>query len=91
MSGRTRPGVKPGDIVDEARIPPGLRSLMLAALGLGILMLAIQLWLLTVSLDLYLGGRGGEVTTLALISGVIFLGGLLTLRLLSRGERPRRP
>ncbi len=64
---------------------------MLAALGMGILMLAIQLWLLTVSLDLYLGGRGGEVTTLALISGVIFLGGLLALRVLSRGERPRRP
>lgn len=90
MTGKTRPGEKQGELVDEARTPPGLQSLLLAALSIGILMLGVQLWLLTVSLDLYLGGRGGEVASLALISGVIFLGGLLALRLLSVGERPRR-
>ncbi len=90
MTGQTRPGARPGDAAGEPRTPPGLRALLLAALALGILMLAVQLWLLTVSLDLYLGGRGGEVVSLAIVSGAIFLGGLLALRLLSVGERPRR-
>lgn len=90
MTGKTRAGERPGDAVDEARTPPGLESLLLAALAIGILMLAVQLWLLTVSLDLYLGGRGDEVVSLAIISGVIFLGGLLALRLLAAGRRPRR-
>jgi hypothetical protein len=56
-------------------------------LAIGILLLGIQLWLLTVALDLYLGGRGGQVWSLALVSGLIFAGGLLVLWILR--QRPR--
>lgn len=71
-------------------MPPGVGALLLAALAIGILMLAVQLWLLTVSLDLYLGGHSGGVLSLAVVSGAIFVGGLLALRLLSGGQAPRR-
>jgi hypothetical protein len=90
MTGKPRAAATPSDIVDEARTPPGLQSLLLAAVSIGILMLAVQLWLLTVALDLYLGGQGGEVVSLAVISGAIFVAGLVALRALSRGERPSR-
>ena len=66
---------------------PGQQAVVLAALLLGLLLMGLQLWLLTVALDLYLGGSGRQVWLLALVSGVIFLGGLLTLRVLDR--RPR--
>lgn len=91
MTGRARSARERGRDADDAlRTPPGLQALLLAALSIGILMLAMQLWLLTVSLDLYLGGRGEGLWILALVSGVIFLGGLLALRLLWRGASPRR-
>ena len=61
----------------------------LAPLMLALLLMGIQLWLLTVALELYLGGAGRQVWQLALASGLIFLGGLLTLRLL--GQRPPGP
>jgi len=51
--------------------------------------MGIQLWLLTVALELYLGGNGGQVWQLALVSGVIFLGGWAMLRLLRRRPRVR--
>lgn len=63
--------------------------LVLAGLAIGILFMGIQLWLLTVALDLYLAGEGRRVLPLALVSGAIFAGGLVLLRLLRRG--PRRP
>ena len=71
----------------EIPTPPGLQSLLLAALAIGILMLSLQLWLLTVSLDLFLAGEGGGVWSIAVVSGLIFGGGLAALRLLSRGPR----
>jgi hypothetical protein len=67
--------------------PPGRQALLLAALVVGLLLMGIQLWLLTVALDMYLGGAGGGVWVLALISGLVFLGGLLALRLLERAPR----
>ena len=67
--------------------PPGLHAVVLAALTIGLLLMGIQLWLLTVALDLYLGGAGRQTWLLALVSGLIFVGGLLMLRLL--GRRPR--
>jgi uncharacterized protein DUF6755 len=70
-------------------VPPGRRALLLIALVIGVLMLGIQLWLLTVALDLFLGGHGSEVWTLALFSGAIFLGGLAADRLFGR-RLPRR-
>lgn len=73
----------------EIATPPGLQAILLAALAIGILMLSLQLWLLTVSLDLFLAGRGGEVWSVAFVSGLIFIGGLVALRLLSRGPQSR--
>ena len=73
---------------DTDRIPPTGRSAMLmAALAIGILLLGIQLWLLTLALDLYLSGHIDNTWQLVLISGLVFLGGLALLRLLSRQPR----
>ena len=38
--------------------PPGQSPIVMAALAIGMLLMAIQLWLLTVALDLYLAGQG---------------------------------
>ena len=72
----------------EPRVSPGRRALLLAAVLVGMLLLAIQLWLLTVALDLYLGGRGRETWGLVVISGIIFGGGVATFLVLRR--RPPR-
>jgi len=66
---------------------PGQAPVVAAGLAIGILLLAVQLWLLTVALDLYLAGRGSQVWSLALVSGLIFAGGLAVLWILRR--RPR--
>lgn len=88
MTGRARSRTERSRNIElEIATPPGLQALLLAALAIGILMLSLQLWLLTVSLDLFLAGRGGEVWSLAFVSGLIFIGGLVALRLLSRGPR----
>lgn len=73
----------------QPRVSPGRRALLMVALVVGILMLGLQLWLLTVALDLYLGGRGSSLWTLAVCSGVIFAGGLAADRLLRRRPPPR--
>ena len=69
---------------------PGQPAIVLAALTIGILLMGIQLWLLTVALELYLAGDGGRVWQLALTSGGIFLGGLAMLWLLGRRPEVRR-
>ncbi|MCC7365036.1 MAG: hypothetical protein IT303_11755 [Dehalococcoidia bacterium] len=66
---------------------PGREALLLGALAFGLMMLAIQLWLLTVALELYLAGDGERVWGLAVGSGCVFVGGLIAVWLLSR--RPR--
>lgn len=70
--------------------PPGQMAVVLAALTIGILLMGIQLWLLTVALELYLAGDGDMVWQLALVSGGIFLGGLAMLWLLRRRPQVRR-
>lgn len=67
--------------------PPGQAPIIAAGLSIGILLLGVQLWLLTVALDLYLAGKGSQVWSLALVSGVFFVGGLAVLWALRR--RPR--
>jgi hypothetical protein len=47
-------------------------------------MLALQLWLLTTALDLYLAGDGDVVWQLAIVSGFFFAGGVLALVLTTR-------
>jgi len=66
---------------------PGRVAVLLAALLVGLLLMGMQLWLLTVALDLYLGGQGRQIWLLALVSGLIFVGGLVMLAVL--GRRPR--
>jgi hypothetical protein len=63
---------------------PGRQALLLAALIIGLIMMAIQLWLLTVALELYLAGDGDHVWGLAIGSGIVFGGGLFAVWLLSR-------
>ena len=70
----------------ERTPPPGRVAVVLTGLAIGILLMGIQLWLLTVALDLYLSGGGPYVLVLTLISCLIFLGGLFVLRVL--GRRP---
>jgi hypothetical protein len=64
--------------------PPGQAAVLLAGLVIGAILMSIQLWLLTVALDLYLGGGGDSVWPLAIVSGVVFLGGILAVSLLDR-------
>jgi hypothetical protein len=80
---------RPAEIVD--RPPPGQAPLVAAALAIGILLLGVQLWLLTVALDLFLAGNGGQVWQIAVLSSLIFLGGLGGLSVLGRRPRMRRP
>jgi hypothetical protein len=67
--------------------PPGQAPIVLAGLAVGVLLMGVQLWLLTVALELYLAGHTGGLWLPAVVSGLIFAGGLLLLRLL--GQRPR--
>ncbi|HEX5439237.1 MAG TPA: hypothetical protein VFW98_18940 [Gemmatimonadaceae bacterium] len=62
--------------------PPGQGPLAMLALAVGLLLMTVQLWLLTLALNLYLAGIREGTIIAAIISGLIFLGGLLVLRLL---------
>jgi hypothetical protein len=73
----------------EEPVTPGRQAVVLMMLALGILLLGVQLWLLTVALDLYLAGEGGRIWLASVVSGLIFAGGLLVLRLLERQDWPR--
>ena len=66
------------------RPPSGLQAALLAALVLGFVLLAIQLWLLTVALDRYLAGENEDGWLLAVFSGLVFIGGLGALYVLRR-------
>ncbi len=60
--------------------PPGQMAVVLVGLSIGVLLMAVQLWLLTVALDLYLGGQSTlSIWLLVVISGLVFLGGLVML------------
>ena len=88
LDGRGVGGAAQGfDALEGRQPPPGHLAILMAALMLGLLLMGIQLWLLTVALELYLGGHGRQVWLLAVVSGLIFAGGLLVLNML--GRRPR--
>jgi hypothetical protein len=74
-------------LTDPRLSSPGQAAVLLAALLVGLLLMGMQLWLLTVALDLYLGGQGRQIWLLALVSGLIFVGGIVMLVVL--GRRPR--
>lgn len=69
--------------------PPGQGTLLSGALAIGLLLLGVQLWLLTVALDLYLAGHGRQVWQLAAASGTILAGGVVMRWLLARRPRMR--
>ncbi|HEU5380862.1 MAG TPA: DUF6755 family protein, partial [Ktedonobacteraceae bacterium] len=69
--------------------PSGLVAIVTAGLAIGIILVGIQLWLLTIALDLYLSGQTDGSWGLLLVSGCVFLGGLLLLGLLARQTRAR--
>jgi hypothetical protein len=67
------------------RLPTsGQAAIVLAGLALGALLMSMQLWLLTVALDLYLGGSENGAWPLAIISGLVFLGGILAVSMIGR-------
>ena len=68
---------------------PGQHAVVMLALSIGILMMGIQLWLLTVTLDLFLSGQVGQLWRLALVSGLIFAAGAAIIWLLH--HRPHVP
>jgi hypothetical protein len=78
------------DVPVERPPAPGTQALLLAVLVLGVILMGIQLWLLTVALDLYLGGAGDGIWWLAVVSGLVFAGGLFALWLTERRPRVRR-
>jgi hypothetical protein len=51
----------------------------LTGLGIGLFILAIQVWVLLVSFDLYVHGKGGRIWQLGLAAGLVFFGGLVML------------
>jgi hypothetical protein len=69
---------------EEPNVQHGQATLALLGLMIGILLMGIQLWLLTLAFDLYLEGKKSETLIAAIISGLVFLGGLLMLRYLNR-------
>lgn len=82
-------GIKRPDRAVDEPPPPGQMGLVMAGLMIGILLMSIQLWLLTIALELFLAGHGRDIWLIALVSGTIFAGGLLMLRLLRRRPRVR--
>jgi hypothetical protein len=70
--------------------PPGEGALLSAALAIGLLLMAIQLWILTVALEQFKRHHYGEVNALTGISAIIFAGGLVMLWLLRRTPKVRR-
>lgn len=75
-------------IAPERRPPPGQAGLAMLGLAIGIMLMSIQLWLLTLAFDLYMLDEDADAMLAAAFSGLVFLGGLAMLRLLDR--RPRR-
>jgi hypothetical protein len=82
-------GVKRPDPLVDRQPPPGQMPVVMAALYNGLVLMAVQLWLLTVALELFMSGAGHRAWDLTAASGVIFLGGLLVLWLLR--ARPGNP
>ena len=70
--------------------PPGEAGLVGAALMIGILLLGLQLWILTVALEEFQRHSDERTYILAGISAVIFAGGLAIRWLLRRTPSIRR-
>lgn len=82
------PTASPQDRQQNVSPTPGQQAVVLGALFIGLMLLGVQLWILTVALDLFLEGKQEGIWLLPIISGLIFLGGLFALRMLRRQRRP---
>jgi len=60
-------------------------------LSVGILLMSVQLWLLTLAFNLYLSGERGRTLIVAVASGGIFAGGVATSWFLRWSARQGRP
>jgi hypothetical protein len=67
---------------------PGQDVIVTMGLAIGLLLMALQLWLLTLAFDLYLARKRGDTLSVAFFSGLVFLGGIVMLLLIER--RPSR-
>ena len=63
---------------------PGESALLSAALAMGILLMGIQLWILTVALEHFERHAYSQIYALAAISALIFAGGVVMLWLLRK-------
>ncbi len=61
-------------------------ALIMFGLSVGLVLMALQLWLLTLAFDLFESGVRFQTTVIAAISGLVFVGGLVMLRLLDRNS-----
>ena len=66
MSGADSSNGASGTVVGGPALP-GQSPIVGAALAIGILLLGVQLWILTVALDLFLEGNGARVWLLAAV------------------------
>jgi hypothetical protein len=73
------------------RPAPGQGGLVMLGLSVGILLMSVQLWLLTLAFNLYLSADRRGTLIAAIASGGIFLGGVLMLLVLRRSARRGRP
>lgn len=64
------------------RPAPGHGALVMLGLSMGIVLMAVQLWLLTLAFNLYLLGERRGTLIAAVVSGFVFAGGLAMLRVL---------
>ena len=55
-----------------------------------VVLVILQLWLLTLAFDLFQSGERRDTVGVAILSGLVFLGGLAMLRLLGRRPPGRR-
>ena len=74
----------------EPIVPPGREALLTAAVAIGIVLLAIQLWLLTVALDIYLAGDTGPALGARAALRRRLRRRLVAIRVISRGPRTDR-
>ena len=67
---------------EPARPTAGEGGMVMLGLTVGVLFMSVQLWLLTLAFNLYLSGERRGTLIGAIVSGGIFVGGLVMLRLL---------
>jgi hypothetical protein len=61
--------------------------MVMLGLSIGVLLMSVQLWLLTLAFNLFLSGDRRGTVIAAIISGAIFAGGVIMLVLLRRTTR----